>query len=115
MRPVWHFSLERTTNAPFETVKGSLKDGAGFHRWHPRHREAVLEVVREDACQLELRHESTPIWGVSEQDRYWVSTEPDGLLLVYEARFKGWPVLLLMGWWRVISHRLWERFVAQLG
>ena len=115
MRPVWSFSLERTTNAPIELVASRLKNGAGFQGWHPRHRSAVLRVVHEDASRVEIHHESRPIWGVLEQDRYLVVRQGEGLLLTYEARFKGWPVLVMMSWWRIVSDRLWERFVEKLG
>lgn len=114
MRPVWSFSLERTTNAPLELVTSRLKDGAGFHAWHPRHRQALLRVVHEDDGRVELHHESTPLPGVVEFDRYLVTRQGDGLLLIYEARFKGWPVLVMMSWWRIVSNRLWERFVETL-
>ena len=114
MRPVWSFTLERTTNAPLELVTNRLMDGQGFHAWHPRHTAAVLEVIREDALGLELVHDSIPFWGIVEQDRYLVTRQGEGLLLSYTAHFKGWPVLLMMSWWRIVSDRLWERFVEHL-
>ncbi len=114
MRPVWSFTLERTTNAPLDLVAARLKDGEGFGDWHPRHRRAELSVLREDASVVELLHACRPLPGVEEEGRYRAAREGEGLLLAYEGRFKGWPVLLLMGWWRIVSHRLWERFVEGL-
>ena len=113
MRPVWSFSLERTTNAPLEVVVARLRDAEAFQQWHPRHRRAELRVVHEDAFRFEGLHE-TVHWGVAEQGHYLVTREGQGLLLTYEGRFKGWPVLLLMGWWRMSSNKLWERFVEHL-
>lgn len=115
MRPVWSFSLERTTNAPLEMVVARLKDGAAYGAWHPRHRRAELEVVHEDPFRLEVHQRVRPLPGVEELGRYIVTRQGEGLLLTYEARFKGWPVLLLMGWWRIASDKTWERFVEHLG
>ena len=114
MRPVWSFTLERITDAPLELVASRLKNGSGFQDWHRRHCSGVLRVVHEDSSRVEIQHESRPIWGVLEQDRYVVLRQGERLLLTYEARFKGWPVLVLMSWWRIISDRLWERFVEHL-
>ena len=114
MRPVWSLTLERTTNAPLELVAARLKDGAGYGSWHPRHGTAEVVVLHEDASRLELQHTLRPLPFVEEQDSYTVVRQDSGLLLRYEARFKGWPVLMCMGWWRMASNRLWERFVEQL-
>lgn len=114
MRPVWSFTLQRTTNAPLERVAERLKDGADYGAWHPRHGRADLEIAHEDASRLEVLHRARPLPGVEECERYVVTRRGEGLVLAYEARFKGWPVLLMMSWWRIASDKLWERFVERL-
>lgn len=61
-----------------------------------------------------MSYQQKPCWGVLETGRLEVRRQDDRTLLLHQARFKGWPVLLLMGWWRLHSHRMWERFVETL-
>ena len=52
--------------------------------------------------------------GVEEVSRYVVQVQEDRVILMYAGRFKGLPVLVLMPYWRLLSERLWERFVESL-
>ena len=113
-RPVWNLELVRDTNAPLEAVARVLSDGRSYHRWHPRLR-AVDGIVRSQGPgHFELDYVVRPCLGVEEQGTFNVSQEGNRVLLVHRAKFKGWPVLLLMGWWRLRSHRMWERLVRSL-
>jgi hypothetical protein len=112
MRPVWQFELVRDTNAPFDLVREALLDGPGYNRWHPRRRRASPQIVEDGEC-FEVSC-SFLGFGVHE-DAWYIVEKLDGrLLLTYRNRFKGWPVVILMGWWRIRSERLWERFIASL-
>ena len=110
--PVWHFELARDTNAPFRLVRETLLNEQNYHLWHPRHRSAAPEII-EDGERFEIL---CRIRGFGVQEEAWYRVEPvDGrLLLTYRNRFRGWPVILLMGWWRFKSERIWERFIASL-
>lgn len=112
-RPVWRLELLRDTDAPLARVAERLRDGAAFGEWHPRLREVKLQVHRDEPECFEaeycLEHP-----GVLECGRFRLWCEGGRTVLHHEARFKGWPVLLLMGWWRLRSHRMWERFVEAL-
>jgi hypothetical protein len=112
-RPVWHFELVRDTNAPMELVREALLKGQDYHLWHPRHRSAAPEIIEDGECFEILCHYQRLC--VTEEARY--RAEPSGgrLLLIYKNWFKGWPVLPLMGWWRIRSEHIWERFIASLG
>jgi len=114
MRPVWQFELVRDTNAPFDLVRKVLLDGDGYNNWHPRHRRADPQVI-EDGERLVVLCCFDRL-GVVEDA--WYTVEPlakdSRLLLTYRNRFKGWPVIFLMGWWRIRSEHLWERLIALL-
>jgi len=113
-RPLWNLRIERTTNAPFEVVAAALQDPEHRRNWHPRPGgdEWTLLAQTQDSLALEevIKHP----WGVEERADYRVTPLEGGLLLSYQVRFKGWPVLFLMGYWRLRSHRIWERFVESL-
>jgi hypothetical protein len=111
-RPVWHFELVRDTNAPFAFVREALLKGQDYHLWHPRRRSASPEII-EDGESFEIL--CCYQWlGVAEEARYRVERSDGRLLLVYKNRFRGWLVLPLMGWWRIRSEHVWERFIASL-
>jgi len=112
-RPLWHLELVRTTDAPFDVVALALLEPQ--RTWHPRPGRSPLRVLSHTGDTLELAQTEAPCWGVQEEAIYRVEPHGDRLLLTYHARFKGWPVLLLMGYWRLKSHRIWERFVEGLG
>lgn len=122
MRPVWQFELVRGTNAPFHLVREALLDGHGHRRWHPRRRRAAPQIV-EDGGRFVILCSFDGLW-VREDAWYTVEkckieksgAKEDGgrLLLTYKNRFRGWPVIIMMGWWRIRSERLWERFIASL-
>ena len=114
MRPVWSLELVRDTNAPLEAVAAALSNGAGFHRWHPRLKTVAVKIERNEAQRFEAGYRLHPFPGVQEEGCFEVRPEGERLLLVHRARFKGWPVILLMGWWRLRSHRMWERLVESL-
>lgn len=111
-RPVWRLELARTTNAPFKVVRTALL--AEARPWHPRPGCSPLEISTDRPGLLELKQSERPLWGVEECATYRVESFENHLLLSYQARFKGWPVLILMGYWRLKSHRIWERFVESL-
>ena len=112
-RPVWQFELIRDTNAPFALVRDALLDGKGYGRWHPRHKSVNPEIVEDCGC-FEIRYQMRRL-GLLEEAHYRVEPAEGRLLLIYRGRFKGWPVLPLMGWWRIKSEKTWERFIASLG
>ncbi|MDR1842090.1 MAG: hypothetical protein LBQ86_09260 [Holophagales bacterium] len=117
-RPVWQFEIVRDTNAPFALARESLLNGKNYHLWHPRHRGVSPEII-EDGEVFEIRY-SIHKFALSEDALYRVApvNGDNGingrLLLTYRNRFKGWPVILLMGWWRIRSERIWERFIEFL-
>ncbi|MBP1628409.1 MAG: hypothetical protein H6Q00_2884 [Holophagaceae bacterium] len=113
-RPLWHLRIERTTNAPFEVVAKALMAKDHRRRWHPRPGESSWKVLEQSEDRLALEALDRPLWGVEEHALYRVEPQGDRLLLSYHARFKGWPVLFLMGYWHLRSHRIWERFVESL-
>jgi hypothetical protein len=113
-QPVWILNLEATTNAPLAKVVASLLDGNSYHRWHPRHRSVQLQVLSQSSGLLEFESCVRPCLGVEEHAVYRVEVLEDRVSLVCRTRFKGYPVLLLMGWWRLRMHRMWERFVESL-
>jgi len=104
--------LVRTTNAPLEVVRRALI--SGDRAWHPRPGKSPWTLGTDTAEGLELVQCERHPWGVEECATYRVEPSGDRLLLSYQARFKGWPVLFLMGYWRLKSHRIWERFVEAL-
>jgi len=112
-RPVWQFEIVRDTNAPLALARELLLDGQNYHLWHPRHRNVSPRVI-EDGERFKIQY-SIRSFGVHEEAIY--CAEPlnginGRLLLTYRNRFKGWPVILLMGWWRIRSERTWERFIT---
>ena len=112
--PVWSFELVRDTNAPFERVVEKLLAGERYGEWHPRHRRTAPRLVmRDDSC-AEIDHQDQPVPGVVEWSRYVVRRGGERVTLLHEGKFKGFPVLLLMAYWRIKSTRLWERFVETL-
>ncbi|MDR0498304.1 MAG: hypothetical protein LBH03_01055 [Holophagales bacterium] len=112
IHPVWHFELVRDTNAPLALVREALLNGQNYSQWHPRHRTASPEIV-EDGERLEVLCRIHK-FGVREEARYIAEPANGRLLLTYRNRFSGWPVILLMGWWRIKSEHIWERFVSSL-
>ncbi len=112
--PVWSFELLRDTDAPFERVVEKLMDGESYFQWHPRHAITTPQLVVREEGRAEIDHVDAPLAGVSEWSRYVVQREGERVILLYVGRFKGLPVLLLMGYWRLKSARLWERFVESL-
>jgi hypothetical protein len=113
-RPVWSLELIRDTDAPMDVVVRVLSDGAAFHRWHPRLKAVDLDIRECDPSSFKADYASCPCLGVEERGVFEVHPEGERLILVHRIAFKGWPVLLLMGWWRVRSHRMWERLVESL-
>jgi hypothetical protein len=111
-RPVWSFEVVRDTDAPFDVVRRVLLDGKSYRSWNPRHARAELKVT-EDGARLEVLRRARSI-GAYEEATYRVEPLDGRLLLTYRSRFRGWAVLLFMGWWRVRSERVWERFIASL-
>jgi hypothetical protein len=114
MKPAWTFELVRDTNAPMEKVVEVLSDGASFHRWHPRLRSIEGRILKRENEQFEMDYVVRACPGVEESGSFELRQKGARLLLIHRARFRGWPVLLLMGWWRVRSHRIWERLVRSL-
>ena len=112
--PVWSFELLRDTNAPFERVVEKLMDGDHYFEWHPRHWKVAPCLVMRDDSRAEIGNQERPVFGVEEWSRYVIQRSGDRVTLLYEGKFKGLPVLLLMAYWRIKSTRLWERFVETL-
>jgi len=112
MRPVWQFELVRDTNAPFQLVRNALLDGASYYRWHPRCRRADPQIVEDGECFVASCRFNR--LGIEEDAWYTVEKQEGRLLLTYRNRFKGWPVIFLMGWWRIRSERIWERLIELL-
>ncbi len=113
-RPVWSLELVRDTNAPLEAVARVLSDGRSYGRWHPRLKAVEVRVRLQDLEAFEAEYVLRPCLGVEERGFFQARPEGKRLLLIHRATFKGWPVLFLMGWWRVRSHRMWERLVESL-
>ena len=113
-RPVWSLELVRDTNAPLDAIAGVLSNGGAFYTWHPRLKVVEVVVQLSEVTRFEATYVARPCLGVEEQGVFEVKPEGDRLLLTHRATFKGWPVLILMGWWRVRSHRMWERLVRSL-
>ena len=113
-RPVWSFQEVRDTNAPLAVVAPRLKDAMALKTWHPRLAGAPLEIVQDSDVRLMLRYVWSPVPGLIEEGELEATGQGDRTLLAHRARFKGWLVLPLMGWWRLRSHRMWERFVETL-
>ncbi|MBL0209910.1 MAG: hypothetical protein IPQ13_03195 [Holophagaceae bacterium] len=112
--PVWSFELLRDTDAPFERVVERLLDGGRYGEWHPRHRHALPQLLMRDEARAEIQHQERPFPGVEEWSRYLIERKGDRVVLLHQGKFKGFPVLLLMAYWRIKSTRLWERFVEAL-
>nr|WP_320131722.1 hypothetical protein [uncultured Holophaga sp.] len=110
--PVWTIELIRLTDAPLGLVEAALMDPT--RPWHPRPGTAPLEQVAREEDFLELSQTERPCWGVTERALYRLEARDEGLLLSYRARFRGWPALILMGYWRIKSRRLWESLVESL-
>lgn len=112
-QPVWTLELLRDTNAPLDTVLDRLADGQGWSQWHPAARPVSPErSPLPEGAMFRVQHPRC--WGVVEEERLAATRDGERVLLTYSARFKGWPALLLMGWWRFQRGRIWERFVDGL-
>jgi hypothetical protein len=114
MRPTYAFELLRSTNAPLEVVAERLARGSEFHRWHPRLSSVDLRVEVDTPEGFRAAYSRRMGLGLSEEGRFEVTRQDGHLRLWHGLRFRGWPVLLLMGWWRIRSRRIWESFVAAL-
>lgn len=114
MRPVWSLEVIRTTNAPMSCLTEALLDRTFHALWRPGSVPVGLSIVVQTAELLEVRATRRPCWGVIEEALYRVESCGEGQKLVYQGRFKGWPVLLCMGWWRLALEYLWERFLELL-
>lgn len=112
-RPVWTFELVRETNAPLEPLLERLQDGTTWGDWHPRHATAAPQGSQEGAGWT-FQATWPQHLGLQEWETFQLQPGDQGVRLTYRARFKGWPVLLLMGWWRLRSEFLWERLVQSL-
>ena len=112
IQPIWQFELVRDTNAPLKLVRDMLLNGQTYHLWHPRHRKVQPEIVEDGEC-LEISYNVRGLL-VHEDVRYRVEPDHGRLLLTYRNRFKGWPVILLMGWWRIRSEHIWERLISSI-
>ncbi|HZU53808.1 MAG TPA: hypothetical protein VFF77_07925 [Holophagaceae bacterium] len=113
-KPVWTFELIRDTDAPFERVLEALLDGARYGAWHPGYRSAAPFLSSRAEDRAEVVVEGSPFPGVSELTHFQIRKQEGRTLLLSAARFKGWPVPLLLGWWRLERRDLWERFVRVL-
>jgi hypothetical protein len=112
IRPVWQFELVRDTNAPLERVREALLNGQAYHLWHPRHRFVEPEIIEDGEC-FEVKCRIRGL-GVCEEASYRAEPAEGRLVLTYKNRFKGWPVILLMGWWRIRSEHIWERLISSI-
>ena len=106
-RPVYHLEVARETDAPFEEVAAALEEG-GLPGVAPA---GAAWGLKAGALRLDYQVRR---FGVLEQGSLEVGREGDRVRLVHRARFAGWSVLILAGWWRLRRHRIWERFVARL-
>lgn len=113
-KPVWTFELIRDTDAPFDRVLEALRDGPRYATWYPGHRIATPYLSSQEVDQADIVVESSPFPGVSELTHFQIRRQGGRVLLVCAARFKGWPVPLLIGWWRLERRDLWDRFVRML-
>jgi hypothetical protein len=110
--PVWRFELVRDTNAPYALVREALLDGERYYAWHPRHRSVNPEIIEDGEClEIVCRMKG---FAFSEEATYRVERLNGRLLLTFRNRFKGWPVIPMMGWWRLKTERIWERLIASL-
>lgn len=106
--------LVRDTNAPLEAVARVLSEGGSYGRWHPRLRAVEADVRIHTPERFESEYIARPCPGVEERGVFEVRPDGNRLVLIHHAKFKGWPVLLMMGWWRLRSHRMWESLVRSL-
>jgi hypothetical protein len=113
-KPVWTFELIRDTDAPFERVLKALLDGSRYGAWHPAYAKAAPSLSLQEADRAEIVLQDSPFPGVTELAHIQIRQQEGRVLLLYAARFKGWPVPLLIGWWRLERRDLWERFVRAL-
>lgn len=113
-KPVWTFELIRDTDAPFERVLEVLLDGPRYGAWHPAYPSAAPHLSLQEADRAEVVVQGTPFPGVVELARFLIQKQEGRVVLVHATRFKGWPVPLLIGWWRFERRDLWERFVRAL-
>lgn len=113
-KPVWTFELIRDTDAPFERVLEALLDGARYGTWHPGYAKAAPHLSSRENDRAEVVVQGSPFPGVIELAHIQIRQQEGRVLLLYAARFKGWPVPLLIGWWRLERRDLWERFVRAL-
>jgi hypothetical protein len=97
-----------------DLVVALLLDGERFRQWHPRLKffEMTVSDRGEGLFRASYRHRPFP--GVEENGAFEVRPSGDRVLLYHRVSLRGWPVLPLMGWWRIRSRRLWERFVTAL-
>lgn len=112
--PVWSFELLQDTNAPFERVVERLMDGEHYGAWHPRYQRVSPRLVVNEGDWVEIEHRDKPVIGVEESSRYVVRRHGERVILLHTGKFKGFPVLFLMAYWRIKSANLWERFVESL-
>ncbi len=112
--PVWTFELIRDTDAPFERVLEALLDGERYGAWHPGYASTVPHLSAQEKDQAEVVVEGSPFPGVAELTHFQIRQQEGRVVLLYATRFKGWPVPLLIGWWRLERRDLWERFVRSL-
>ena len=113
-KPVWTFELIRDTDAPLERVLAALLDGTGYGAWHPSYAKATPHLSHQGEGLAEVVLQGSPFPGVLELMHFQIRTQEHRTLLLCVSRFKGWPVPLLIGWWRLERRDLWERFVRAL-
>ncbi|HET6329851.1 MAG TPA: hypothetical protein VFF76_03600 [Holophagaceae bacterium] len=113
-KPVWTFELIRDTDAPFERVLEALLDGSRYGAWHPAYTKAAPHLSLQEEGRAEVVVQASPFPGVAELAHIQIRKQEGRVLLLYAARFKGWPVPLFIGWWRLERRDLWERFVRAL-
>lgn len=113
-KPVWTYELIRDTDAPFERVLDALMDGSRYGAWHPSYQKVAPFLSSREDDRADVVVEGSPFLGVSELTHFQIRKQVGRVLLLSAARFKGWPVPLLIGWWRFERRNLWERFVRAL-
>lgn len=106
--PVWTFYLIRDTNAPLSVIEDRIRQHES--PWHPRHKRLLLKS--KETGTFECLHRKR--FFVEESERFRFIPQGDRVQLCYEVRFKGWPVLVAMGWYRFQLRRIWESFVEHL-
>lgn len=106
--PVFTFCLTRDTNAPLSVIEDQIRQSES--PWHPRHKRLLLKST--EIGTFECLHPRR--FFVEESERFRFIPQGDRVQLCYEVRFKGWPVLMAMGWYRFQLRRIWESFVEQL-